>query len=161
VSREILPRKASIALIQLFCPGCQSQVFLECSCPPGHVANVGQHHPECSHSNLDASLVCPPDSGCCSENHDHAAAANACPGGHDDAPCPEPTGKCRVWRGAIADAFHPAFEPGSHPLFSGAEVPSCPGGHCHKDVPGCTVCRPLVITMLPGSAEITPVGTGA
>jgi hypothetical protein len=153
VSREILPRKASIALIQLFCPGCQSQVFLECSCPPGHAANVGQHHPECSHANLDANLVCPPGSGCCSEDHDHAAAANACPGGHDDAPCPEP-GKCRVWRGGVPDVLHPQFDPATG-------VPPCPGGHHHKDVPGCTVCRPLIITMLPGSAQITPVGTGA
>jgi hypothetical protein len=141
------------------CQGCGTQTFLECSCPPGHAANVGQHHPECSHYSLDASITCPPGSGCCAEDHDHAAAADACPGGHDE-PCPEP-GTCRVWQAATADARHPAYA-GGHPLLgaehqAGDPVPDCPGGHCHKDVKGCTVCRPLTITVLPGSAAIQPV----
>lgn len=144
-------------MLMVQCPGCMTQAFLECTCPPGHPENVGAHHPECSHYNIDANITCPPGTDCCQENHDHGTAANACPGGHDDAACPEDPGRCRVWRGAIADAFHPEFNPGSHPLFSGEEVPPCPGGHCHKDVPGCTVCRPLVITILPGTT-ITPAG---
>lgn len=146
------------------CPGCMNQVFLECTCPPGHTENVGAHHPECSHANIDSHVTCDPastDPRCCLLDHDHAAAANACPGGHDDAPCPEPPGQCRVWKGAIADAFHPLFQPGTHPLFSGDTPPPCPGGHCHKQVSGCTVCRPLLLTMLPGSAEVTLAGQGA
>jgi hypothetical protein len=152
VSREILSRKAATALIQLFCPGCQTQVFLDCTCPPGHALNVGAHHPECALANPDASLVCAADSDCCSEDHDHAAAANACPGDHDGEPCPDEM-KCRVWRGGAPDVLHPQFDPATG-------VPPCPGGHCHKDVKGCTVCRPLMIVMLPGSADITPVGVG-
>lgn len=133
------------------CPGCSTQAFLECSCPPGFIDAVGQHHGDCSHANPDAALICAPGSGCCPESHDHAAAANACPGNHADTACPEEAGKCGVWRGAVADAHHPLFEPGSHPLFSGSTVPDCPGGHCHKDIPDCGVCRPLVITVLPGT----------
>jgi hypothetical protein len=148
-------------LIQVQCPGCMTQVFLECTCPPGHIAATGAHHPECSHDNIDSHVACPPGSDCCQVDHDHGAAANACPGTHDDAACPELPGRCKVWQGATADAHHPLFEPGTHPLFSGATVPDCPGGHCHKDVKGCTVCRPLIITMLPGSAEVTLAGQAA
>lgn len=148
-------------MIQVQCPGCMTQVFLECACPPGHLEALGSHHDECSHSNLDANLTCAPGSDCCAEEHDHAAAANACPGGHDDVACPEPAGQCAVWRGAIADAHHPLFEAGSHPLFHGKSVPDCPGGHCHQDIKDCTVCRPLVITMLPGSATVQPIATEA
>jgi hypothetical protein len=139
------------------CPGCSTQAFLECSCPAGFIDAVGAHHGDCTHSDIDANLICPPGSECCSLSHDHAAAANSCPGTHGDAPCPEPPGECATWKGAIADAFHPEFTPGSHPLFSGKDIPACPGGHCHKDVKDCTVCRPLVITVLPGT-QIAPVG---
>jgi hypothetical protein len=135
-----------------------SQVFLECTCPPGHIPATGEHQAGCSHADIDALVRCTPGSDCCSQDHDHAAAANACPGGHDGAACPEAAGKCRVWRGAIMDAFHPGYEPGTHPLFEGKDIPPCPGGHCHPDIPDCTVCRPLIITMLPGSAEVTLAG---
>jgi hypothetical protein len=136
-----------------------TQVFLECTCPPGHTATTGAHHPECSHADIDAKVACPPEATqCCQVDHHHGNAANACPGGHDDVACPEPPGQCKVWRGAIADAFHPEFVPGSHPLFSGAKPPPCPGGHCHAAIPDCAVCRPLIITMLPGSAEVTLAG---
>ena len=141
------------------CPGCSTQAFLECSCPAGFIDAVGAHHGDCTHANIDAALICPPGSDCCPIDHDHGAAANACPGQHDDAPCPEPAGECATWNGAIADAFHPQFD-GNHPLFrleKDEPPPSCPGGHCHKDVTGCTVCRPLVITVLPGT-QIAPVG---
>jgi hypothetical protein len=126
------------------------QAFLECSCPPGHTQNVGAHHPECSHRDIDAAIQC----GCCPADHDHAAAANACPGGHEDAGCPVP-GNCTLWKGATADAAHPLYE-GGHPLLGPYHrladgIPPCPGGHCHKDVPGCTVCRPLIITVMPGT----------
>lgn len=134
-----------------------TQAFLDCTCPAGHAANVGAHHPECSHANIDANLVC----SCCPQDHDHAAAANSCPGGHSD-PCPEPR-TCRTWRGVTADLRHPdeaTRRVAAEALgVSGETGPGdCPGGHCHKDLPGCTVCRPLVITMVPGSADITPAG---
>lgn len=145
-------------MIQVQCPGCMTQVFLECTCPPGHIVATGDHHPDCTHTDIDAKVACPPGSDCCAEDHDHAAMANSCHGNHEDVACPEPAGKCTVWRGAIADAHHPLFEPGSHPLFSGKEPPPCPGGHCHASIPDCTVCRPLIITMLPGSAEVTLAG---
>lgn len=132
-------------MIQVQCPGCMSQVFLDCTCPPGHAANVGAHHPECSHASIDAQLNC----RCCPQDHDHAAAANACPGGHGS--CPDAGRDCRTWRGIIADALNPAVGPESHPAFEGSEIPDCPGGHCHKDIPDCTVCRPLIITVMPGT----------
>jgi hypothetical protein len=130
-----------------------TQVFLECTCPPGYVAAAGAHQPGCTHENIDAAVRCAPGSGCCTEDHDHGAAANACPAAHDGAACPEPD-VCRVWKGAIADASHPLSD-GSHPLYEGTTPPPCPGGHCHKDVDGCTVCRPLIITVLPGTTITT------
>ncbi len=131
------------------CPGCQTQAFLECTCPPGYLAAAGEHRASCSHADLDAQVTCPPGSDCCAEDHDHAAAANACAGGHDGVSCPEPDA-CAVWKGATADASHPLFDE-NHPLFGGNDPGGCPGGHCHKDVKGCGVCRPLVITVLPGT----------
>lgn len=125
-----------------------TQAFVECTCPPGHAANVGQHHPECSHANLDAQIQC----SCCPEDHDHGAAANACPGNHENDACPEPR-TCRIWRGGAPDVVHPQFDPATG-------VPPCPGGHCHKDVPGCTVCRPLIVTVLPGT-QIVMAGQGS
>lgn len=150
----------------LQCDGCGSQAFIECTCPPGHTANVGQHHPECSHADIGANLDC----GCCDGSAhpglSHDAAAIACPGGHvqdsgEDAPCPVPD-DCGVWKGATAEARHPHYR-GAHPLLGDAHqpgdpVPACPGGHCHKDVPGCTVCRPITITLLPGTQIQTVAG---
>jgi hypothetical protein len=95
--------------------------------------------------NLGALVTCVPGRGCCAEAHDHDAAANACPGGHGDCPVPE---ACAAWEGATADT--------RHTLYDGPSAGACPGGHCHKDIEGCTVCRPLVITAMPGSAAITP-----
>jgi hypothetical protein len=103
-------------------------------------------------ANPDAAVTCDPASthpGCCHIAHDHAAAANGCSGDHAGAACPNPAWECRVWRGAIADAFHPLSD-GTHPLYEGNVPPPCPGGHCAKGVAGCTVCRPLIVTM-PGA----------
>ena len=149
-------------MIQVQCPGCMTQVFLECTCPPEHLLTLGEHHDECPHSDIDANLACAPDAGCCSEDHDHAAMANACPGGHENEACPEEPGRCRVWRDSTADARHPLYR-GAHPLLgpdhaADDDIPPCPGGHCHASIPSCTVCRPLIITMLPGSAEVTLAG---
>jgi hypothetical protein len=153
------------------CLGCSSSAYVDCLCPAGfdpaaagfHVAGV------CPMANPDAEVVCPDPAktGCCPINHDHAAAANACPGGHGA--CPEPA-DCRLHAGikaqhvalraALAEDGHDDLaaavpEPGS------AELPhDCPGGHCHKDLPDCTGCRPLIITAMPGSATIRPVTGG-
>jgi hypothetical protein len=144
------------------CQGCSTQAFLDCTCPEDHLLALGGHRQDCSHFNIDASVACPPGAGCCTEKHDHGAAANACPGGHDDTACPEDPHKCGVWKGAIADAFHPEAA-GVHPLLRdlkpGDDPPPCPGGHCHKDIPACTVCRPLTITVLPGT-QVTPILSG-
>ncbi len=85
------------------------------------------------HQNPNAALTCP----CCPEDHDHDAAANACTGGHETAECPAGPG-CLVLTAAGED---------------------CPGGHCAKGVDGCTVCRPVTITIPPGSGPVlSPAG---
>jgi hypothetical protein len=91
----------------------------------------------------DAELACPPGSGCCPEDHHHGQAAAACPGGHG--PCPVP-GDCPVWLGTQPHL------PDSRERDTSAGP--CPGGHCGAGVKGCTVCRPLKITVLPGSVRV-------
>jgi hypothetical protein len=126
-----------------------TQAFTDCTCPPGLAEATGAHHPGCQLASIGANVVCPPGSDCCQQDHDHDAAASACPGGHEGAACPEP-GSCPVWASATADARHPAY--------SGEAPGDCPGGHCHKDVDGCTVCRPLIITAAGSAAQISGVG---
>lgn len=87
--------------------------------------------------------------------------ANSCHGNHEDEPCPERAGRCRVWHGVTADARHPLYR-GAHPVLgpdhaAGDDIPDCPGGHCHVAIKDCAVCRPLVITVLPGTT-VTPAG---
>lgn len=77
----------------------------------------------------DAALQC----GCCPLNHHHGQAANACPGAginHTGADCPE-------------------NEPENCTVLTPVGV-DCPGGHCGLGVSGCTVCRPITITLLAG-----------
>jgi hypothetical protein len=79
--------------------------------------------------------------GCCTENHHHGQAASACPGkggNHPGAECPHP-------------------DPVACTVLT-PEGEECPGGHCGLGIPGCSVCRPLTITLLPGSVIVTPVG---
>lgn len=78
-----------------------------------------------------AALACPPGSGCCEEDHDHDATANACPGGH---------GECTLARCTV---LTPETEP-------------CPGGHHGFGIDDCTVCRPVTITVLPGTTIVRP-----
>lgn len=73
----------------------------------------------------DAALEC----ACCTKPHHHGRAANACPGAggsHAGAPCPAPD---------TCIAVTPLGE-------------DCPGEHCGLGVDGCTVCRPITITLL-------------
>jgi hypothetical protein len=94
-------------------------------CPRcGARATIGQGN------DPDSAVTC----GCCPQPHHHGQAANACPRGHEGQPCPVPDGG----RGC------PATPPGQ----------PCPGGHCGLGVPGCTVCRPLVIVALPDTAAL-------
>ena len=90
-------------------------------------------------SDVGALKMC----GCCAEDHDHDETANACPSaniGHQGVTCPEPdpVNQCHVT---------PAGE-------------DCPGGHCHVSLPDCTVCRPVTITLMPGSVAVPAVITG-
>jgi hypothetical protein len=139
---------------------------VSCGCHlVGHpVAETGEHHARCQMANLTSNLACPPASGCCQEDHDHEAAANACPGGHGD--CPDP-GSCalhasvRAHYRATLDAHRAHVEAGGqdrHAIEDLAEPPpSCPGGHCHVALPDCTVCHPVIITAGIGTAVLRPV----
>lgn len=116
-------------MFHLECTGCGTSAYVGCPCPPEAVAAMnGQHLPICALSDLGAAIVCPPGSSCCQDDHSHDAAANACTGGHGD--CPEP-GTCTVF-----------------------ESDGCDGGHCHKDIPDCTVCRPIRVTVTPGNVTM-------
>lgn len=69
--------------------------------------------------------------GCCTQEHHHGLAAEACPGnnavGHPGAPCTNNPRTCAV----ISLPESRQGEP-------------CPGGHCGTGIPDCTVCRPLI-----------------
>ena len=93
----------------LQCNGCGTTAVLDCACPG---RGVNGHYAGCQVADLDAALVCPPDSGCCKIGHHHGQAANACPG------IPDPDHTC-----SVAD-------------------------------PECTVCRPITIVFLPGTAQV-------
>jgi hypothetical protein len=104
-------------------------------------------------------VLCLPESGCCQEAHSHDQAANACPGitlGHPGAPC------------AAADPDRCLSHSGGHsaardlsPEERVRRTGTCPGGHCGPGVPGCTICRPVTITLLPGSVILAPAPSGA
>jgi hypothetical protein len=119
--------------VLLTCNGCKTSSVASCDCPTPE-----EHLEGCPFNDFGAALRCPPGSGCCAEDHSHDAAANACPGagsGHAGAACPAPDS---------CIAVTPAGQ-------------ACPGGHCAKGVPGCTVCRPITITVVDLGV---PAGTG-
>jgi len=116
-------------MLHIECPGCHTSAYSENNADP------------------DAALVCPPGSGCCQEDHHHGQAASACPGGHGACPSPD---SCPVWEG-----MQPHLPDGRQRDLSAGP---CPGGHCGAGVPGCTVCRPLRITVMPGSAKMSLAG---
>lgn len=111
------------------CRQCGMTAFAECA--PGCDQVDGAHLAGCRMGDLDALITC----GCCPQDHDHAAAANNCPGGH---------GACKSG-GVKCTVVTPAGQ-------------KCPGGHCAFEDPDCSVCRPLVITAPPGSNVMYPAG---
>jgi hypothetical protein len=94
-------------------------------------------------SDFDAALVCPPSDDCCGEDHHHGEAVERCPGGHGACPTPD---NCAVWLG-----MQPHL-PDSNVRDTSAGP--CPGGHHGFGVDGCTVCRPITITPVPGSMSL-------
>jgi hypothetical protein len=93
--------------------------------------------------DFDAALNCLPDGGCCLQDHHHGQMGASCAGGHAECPTPD---KCPVWK----SHNHPGD--GDYSM-----IGPCPGGHCAPGIPGCTVCRPIVIEMMPGSLHMKPV----
>lgn len=125
-------------MFHLSCKGCGTTAFVRCACPPEAVAAMGGAHlPGCALNDLGAALVCPPDSGCCQEEHSHDATALACPGQHEGEPC-------HVGDDGRACVVH--TEPGE----------PCPGEHCGLGVADCTVCRPININV--GQVLVGPAG---
>jgi hypothetical protein len=150
------------------CKNCHSWATADCSCPP-ELAELPFHLPACKLADIGAVVTCPPDSGCCQLPHSHDANAMTCPGltggiGHPGEPCPHPdpvtcpahVSSTSPMAGTPAHLYVPE---GAKRALS-REPLACPGGHCGLGVKGCTICRPVTITMLPGTANIT-VSMGA
>jgi hypothetical protein len=112
----------------LTCPGCGSTASV--ACIPGCNPADG-HQPDCKVADLDAALNCVPGGPCCLQDHHHGQNAGACPGAglrHAGAACSHADPKaCLV----VTDAGE-----------------DCPGGHCGLGVDGCTVCRPITVTVI-------------
>jgi hypothetical protein len=114
------------------CRDCLAFELVDCICPPSGPDAPPGHVPPCPAGDLHAVVTCRPGRGCCAEPHSHAEACDSCPGGHG--PCPQSdTARCPV---------------------QGDNDGPCPGGHCGTGVPGCTVCRVLIVTALDGSAHL-------
>lgn len=140
-------------MLRISCNGCGASAYVDCVC--GNVGHdpgaAGFHHEDCGFRDLGATVTCPPGSGCCDgSTHpglSHDQAANACPhidqGTHGD--CPEPD-SCKSWYGMHDHRYE-------HQV-NGKPPPPCPGGHCHQDLPDCTVCRTVTIEVLPGTVEV-------
>ena len=127
-------------MLHVECQGCHTSAYVDCTCPQGHTDTTGAHRDACPMTDLGATVVCPPGTNCCKEAHSHDQNANSCPALasgelHPEAPCPVP----------------------AHADFSPDHV-DCTGGHCGFGVPDCTVCRPVTITVMPGSTVISAVG---
>lgn len=145
-------------MLQVTCKKCQASAYVDCTCPPASKP-AGGHHPFCALTDLGSNVQCDPDSGCCQKSHSHDAAANACPGiaagGHPGAPCPDEGSRCLVYSGGHSAAQDLA------PEARVRRAGKCTGGHCGPGVTGCTICRPVTITLLPGSVNLTPAPSGA
>lgn len=140
-------------MLRVSCNGCGTAAYVDCLCSSlgQNPSELGYHHATCGFSDLGANVTCPPGSGCCDGSAhpgvSHDAAANACPqidmGTHG--PCPEPA-SCKSWYGMHDHRYVHITE--------GVAPPDCPGGHCHKDIPDCTICRPVTIEVLPGTVQV-------
>jgi hypothetical protein len=127
--------------LHIQCQGCLTWEIVDCICPPG----LGAHVSACPVDDLDAQVNCagPLSANCCKVAHNHGKAANACLGDHAEAPCSSgDPAKCSVWANTEGDG-------------------DCPGGHCGVGVDGCTVCRPITITVLAGSVQMTHANLAA
>jgi hypothetical protein len=159
------------------CPGCTTSAYLDCTCPPSFdPAAAGMHlDGVCALASPDGAVTCAEasdDPRCCHDDHDHAAQANGCPvaaanGGDGHRDCPEPA-TCPLHASVKAHyaatvAYAAEANGGGAAMLAvvGPEPPDdCPGGHCHWDLDDCTVCRPLILTAMPGSARLQPVTGG-
>ena len=128
-------------MLHIQCNGCRTSAYVDCACATiGHDPAVSGHHPQCQMADLGATVTCPRDSGCCDGSAhpgiSHDAAANACPEVHEGHACAHPDpAACPVWANTPGDG-------------------ACPGGHHGKGVRDCTVCRPVTITVMPGSTVL-------
>jgi hypothetical protein len=118
-------------MFHIECQGCHTSTYTEDVADP------------------DAALVCPPGTSCCQQDHHHGQMASSCSGGHGACPTPD---SCPVWLG------QQPHHPGTNQRDTAAGP--CPGGHCGLGVAGCTVCRPLKITAIPGSVNVRRVTSG-
>ena len=143
-------------MLQVTCKGCSSAAYVDCTCElivPGAKPPDG-HHVLCPMTDLGSNVLCDEDGDCCQESHSHTEAANACPGiiaGHPGAPCPDADkARCLTYSGGYSAA------PDLAPEARVRRLGKCPGGHCGFGVEGCTICRPVTITLLPGSVNLSP-----
>lgn len=127
------------------CKQCNQFTFIDCPNSGPDAGRAPCADPLCGHRNPDAAFdTGQPGCNCCTDpahNYPgaHAVAANACPGGHD--PCGQ---DCAFAQNEEAQ---------------GRER-TCPG-HCGVGIPGCTVCRPLLLTIVPASGvTMRPVSGG-
>lgn len=91
------------------CPRSGVTAFVQCI--PGCEQVAGAHLPGCPGADLDAAVRCPPGSGCCQQDHDHAAAANGCAAEHDGV-CSLENEDCAVCHPLVIIA-----PPGSNQMF--------------------------------------------
>ena len=102
-------------MLKVLCPVSLAEAYVDCGCPEGHVpAAEGAHHETCPVWDLGSAVSCPPDSGCCQEDHSHDTASNSCTADHSSEPCPEAPGKCLLWRNARHHAMAGVQPPRGH-----------------------------------------------
>jgi hypothetical protein len=131
--------------------GCHTSSYVDCTCPP-EMDNVAGHLSGCPLLAPGDSVVCPPTSDCCKIPHSHEVTS--CPADHADHPCPFPR-NCGLWTPIVA--HHARLRAIGHPdALSPPE--DCPGGHHGYGVQDCGVCRPVVVTLMPGSVQLQRAG---
>jgi hypothetical protein len=140
--------------------GCHTSAYIDCICPP-EMAGVPGHLEGCPMGDPDAQITCPPGSDCCQVDHSGDPARRghallACPTDHADHPCPYPR-NCGLWAPVVA--HHARLRKlGDPAALSPPE--DCPGGHHGYGVQDCGVCRPVVVTLMPGSVQLQRAAGG-